>query len=191
MKSSTSAKSSVASAVISWVLSLGSIIGGVALFISGRSVTVTAQTGANEGTITDATEYYTKITNGDTSVTLAAALIAAGIIGLIITLSQYNKPAVVVAGAAAAPLAWEGANEDFSSFDSEYTSEPDGATNTYAVDSDDDLEDGDIVITDAVVVEEVGDLDVANEEEPVAEKATADDLPYSEADEDREATPKN
>ena len=90
-----SSKSSVAPSVVSWVLSLGSLIGGIALFMYGKSETVTAQAGANDGTIADATEYYTRITNGDASVTLATALIAAGIVGLIITLSQYSKNAVV------------------------------------------------------------------------------------------------
>ncbi len=92
------------SQILCWIVSLAALGSGIALFLYGKSITVASSVWANEGTITDATEYYQKATSGSSSITLGSALIAVAILGIILTLALFAHPwGTVAAGSVEAP----------------------------------------------------------------------------------------
>ncbi|MFT0848409.1 hypothetical protein VR010_11740 [Actinomycetaceae bacterium L2_0104] len=82
--------------IISWVVSLATLAVGLFLYFTGKSSSVTAQVGASDGTITDPNEYYQRVTDGSSAVTLGSALIAVSIVVLVLTLALFTRPVVAV-----------------------------------------------------------------------------------------------
>lgn len=93
----TSLKPSYIPTVISWIVSISSIIIGIAVAIVGKASSVDAQVGATNKTLTDAETVYNMLAKGETLTSVGAALIAAGVIGLIITICHHSQVAVAQA----------------------------------------------------------------------------------------------
>lgn len=87
-----SAKTPLVAAIACWVVSCAAFIVGIILFLKGRSLSVSAQVGATDGTISDAHEFYQKSTDGTALTSLGTALIAVSILAVVVTLAAYVRP---------------------------------------------------------------------------------------------------
>lgn len=78
--------SQIVTHILSWIAALAALVTGIFLFISGNSAQLQVQVDANDGTITEASEYYQRLIGAEGSSSVGGLLIAAGTIGVVLSL---------------------------------------------------------------------------------------------------------
>ncbi|MCF2706332.1 hypothetical protein I6E29_03510 [Arcanobacterium haemolyticum] len=73
------------SLIVSWLISLVSLISGIILAVVGRSTSLSVQIAANTGALKDPSVYYGKIQTGSLLVSLGTGLITCGILAIVLT----------------------------------------------------------------------------------------------------------
>lgn len=150
---------------LSWVLPAATLIIGIVVFMKGRSISIAAQVGASDGTITDATDYYTKSTNGSSMVTLGAGLIAVSLLAfaVIAALAGRTSSTLVSVALPAGPVDTTYSDAAASDLEDAYAEEG-GVQDLY----DSLPEDG--VVADADVEEEIVSEGVPEDADVVVEE---------------------